>query len=164
LRTPPGTDKRAKVDGGFAALEVTEIVGKRIPIKGNTIFYGLLLQLFPQTVIYRGDGVAFAGDFRRDALGNLTGGAIVREDVEFRLTLNVDEAWRRKQTYRIQPFSGGNLAEIPDRGEAIADNADIRDIPRGTGAVDNTGTTYNEIVVRLFSVAEAGKEEEGSGG
>ena len=77
------------------------------------------------------------------------------------MTLNVDEAWRGKQTRGIQPFGGCSLAEIADRGNAIANNADIRDKPGGSGAVDDASARDDEIVVRLLSAAEAGKEEEG---
>ena len=98
--------------------------------------------------------------FRSDALRNLTGGAIVDENVEFRLTLNVDEARRGEQTCGIRPFGGGSMAEIADRGDAITNNADVCDKPRGAGVVDDAGTREDEIVVRLLRLGETCKEEE----
>ena len=77
----------------------------------------------------RGDGTAFAGDFRGDPLGEFAEGAIVEEEREFGLAEHVNEAGRNDPAFGVDFAFGVGFAHIADRRDAIPADGHVSRIP-----------------------------------
>ena len=128
-----------------------------MPIERNSIFFRIFLEVFLQLVVERSDRCAFAGDLRGHALGDLAGGAVVHQDVEFGLALNVDESRRRHKTSGIDSPLGNCVVQITDLGDAVAKNPNISVCPGGTGAINDAGSADYKIVIALLPFAPCGR-------
>jgi hypothetical protein len=154
----PGPHKGAEVDGRFCALEMAEVIGQRGPVESHAKPLGGIFAVLPHEIVHRGDRGAFAGDFRCHPLRDFTGRAIVDQNIEFGLALDVNETGSSNKPSGVHPFGGGGLLEISDSRDTVVDNPDVPDEPGRTAAVHNASARQNEIVVRWLAEVHASQE------
>jgi hypothetical protein len=121
-----------------------------MPIERNSIFFRIFLEVFLQLVVERSDRCAFAGDLRGHALGDLAGGAVVHQDVEFGLALNVDEPGRSHQAGGVNALPGRGIMQVAHGGDAVAGNSNVAHEPWRACAVDDASAPDDVIELRLL--------------
>ena len=140
-----GADKAADVDRRAVLLKARKILLERPEVEHHLEAVVLRLDRGGQAIVDRCDRRALAGDFGRDALRDLAGGAVVDKDVEFRLAQHVDEAGRHHEVASIDGRRRRPPGQLADRRDAIARDAEIAEIPRRAGAVDNAATGDEDV-------------------
>ena len=138
-------DEGADVDRRRRALEPGEVLGQGAPVLHDLEEIVGRLAIGQHLVVHRRNRHALAGDLGGDALGDLAGGAAVHQHVELRLAEQVDEARRHHLSGGVDAGSGRGPREIANRGDAIADDADIAAEPRRSGAVHHAAVRDHEI-------------------
>ena len=121
-----------------------------MPIERNSVFFRIFLEVFLQPIIERSDRRAFAGDLRGHALGDLAGGAVVHQDVEFGLALNVDEPRRSHQPGGVDALPGRGTMQVAHGGDAVAGNSYVAHEPGCARAVDDASAADDVVELGLL--------------
>src|SRR6516165_11080415 len=130
-----------------------------MPILSHSVLFRRVLRLFPLAVIDRCDRTAFPRNFRCDALRDFACGAIVYQNVEFRLPLYVNETRRGNKARSINALSRGRLPEVADGLDAIARYPDICGEPGRARAVDDPDARNHEVVAWVLRENDSGKKQ-----
>ncbi len=142
-----GADIGADVQRCALLFEPAEIAVESGPINCKFVMVEKRLLRRDGLFILRGDGAAFAGDFRGNALRELAQRTIVEEERDFGLAEHVNEARSDDAAFRIDFSFSMGFAQIANCGEAIATYSDIGGIPGIPGAVDDVTIADDEIIV-----------------
>ena len=128
-------------------FEAAKIAIESSPIDGELVLVEKQFLRRDGFFILRGDGTAFAGDFRGDPLRELAQRTIVEEERDLGLAQHVNEAGGDDAALGLDFALGMGFAQVADCGEPIAADGDVSRIPGITSAVDDVTVADDEIVV-----------------
>ncbi len=141
-----GTDVGAEVQRRALLFETAEIAIEIRPINGE--FVGLKKRLHGRESFFtlRGDGGAFAGDFRGDALREFAERAIIEEQADFGLPQHVYKSWRDDATGSVDFAGGAFVVQIADRRDSIAFYGNVGVEPGISRAVDEVAIANDQVI------------------
>ncbi len=138
-------DVRDGVHRDALPLEPIEVLGERRPVDAWPV------ARLGRKSVPRRRRRALAGDVERDALPDLALRRAVGQQRHLGVRVEVDEAGRDDQARRIDRPSRRLAVERPDRGDAIAANADVRPNGRAAGAVQHLPAANDDVERRRLS-------------
>src|SRR5581483_5435780 len=131
-----------------------------MPIEVNAKLFGISAKFLKHAIVRGCNRSPFTCNFRGHALGYLAGSSAIDQNVELRLTLDVDESGRNHKSFCIDAFFCRGLLQITDRGNTIALDSDVAIEPRSSCAIDNACAGDDEVVSRALGKASITGEQD----